>query len=286
MAIDANRLLNWPVPEIRQTLTARDSILYAVSIGVGQDPMDTQELRFLDERQLIAMPSMAVVLGYPGFWLADPGTGVDAVKLVHGEQGLTIHKPLPATGEILGITKVTGLVDRGAGKGALLYSDRIVQDAATGEKLATLSSTTFLRGDGGFGGASGPVKAPHPEPDRAPDLALDLATRPEQALLYRLNGDYNPLHMDPAVAARAGFPRPILHGLCSFGVVCHALVKALCAGDPVRFGGMDLRFSSPVYPGETIRTEIWHEDGGAAFRARVVERDKIVVSNGRFRFAA
>jgi len=285
MPIDQDRLLNWPVPEIRQALTAKDTVLYALSVGIGHDPLDAAALRFLDERQLVALPSMAVVLGYPGFWLGDPATGVDAVKLVHGEQGLTIHQALPATGDILGRTRVTGLVDRGAGKGALLYSERAVIDDATGAALATLTSTTFLRGDGGFGGAAGPVKAPHPEPDRAPDTMMDLGTRPEQALLYRLNGDYNPLHMDPAVAAKAGFDRPILHGLCTFGVVCHALVRAMCAGDPARFGSMDLRFSSPVFPGETIRTEIWREDGGAAFRARVLERDKVVVSNGRFRFA-
>lgn len=285
MAIDAKTLLNWPVPEIREARTAKDTILYALSVGIGHDPMDTAALRYLDERKLIALPSMAVVLGYPGFWLGDPATGVDAVKLVHGEQGLTIHKPLPVTGKILGRSRVTGLVDRGPGKGALLYSERVVLDGATGEKLATLTSTTFMRGDGGFGGDTGPVKVAHPEPDAAPELSLDLTTRPEQALIYRLNGDYNPLHMDPGLAARAGFERPILHGLCTFGVVCHALVLALCEGDPARFGEMDLRFSSPVYPGETIRTEIWHQEGGAAFRARVVERDKVVVSNGRFRFA-
>ncbi len=285
MPLDPQRLLAWPVPEIRQALTAKDTILYALSVGIGHEPLDPQALRFLDERQLVALPSMAVVLGYPGFWLGDPATGVDALRLVHGEQGLTIHKPLPATGDILGRTRVAGLVDRGAGKGALLYSERAVIDAASGQTLATLTSTTFLRGDGGFGGESGPVKAPHPQPDRAPDLMLDLTTRPEQALLYRLNGDDNPLHMDPGFAARAGFERPILHGLCTFGVVCHALVRALCGGDPARFGAMDLRFSAPVFPGETIRTEIWHEEGGGAFAARVLERDKAVVSNGRFRFA-
>ncbi|WP_431284299.1 MaoC/PaaZ C-terminal domain-containing protein [Humitalea sp. 24SJ18S-53] len=284
--IDPQRLLNWPVPDVHQSLTAKDVILYALSVGVGHDPLDQGELRFLDERQLIALPSMAVVLGYPGFWLGDPATGVDAVRLVHGEQGLIIHRPLPVTGTVLGRTRITGLVDRGEGKGALMYSERAVLDAQTGDPFATLTSTTFLRGDGGFGGAAGPVKAPHPEPDQAPDLSIDLATRPEQALIYRLNGDFNPLHIDPATATRAGFERPILHGLCTFGVVCHGLVRSICGGEPSRFGSMDLRFSSPVYPGETIRTEIWHQDGGAAFRARVVERDRVVISNGRFRFAA
>jgi acyl dehydratase len=285
MAIMTENLLNFPILDVRQTVTPRDAMFYALSIGLGQDPMDRAELDFVYEKRLKVVPAMAVVLAHPGFWLADPRTGVDAVRLVHGEQTLTLHKPLPVEGEVIGRPRVTGLVDRGAGKGALLYSDREVVDAATAETLATLGQTTFLRGDGGFGGPTGPVKQPHPERDRAPDFAVDLATRPEQALYYRLNADMNPLHSDPDVAEKAGFPRPILHGLCTFGVVCHALLRALCGYDPARFGQMDLRFSSPVFPGETIRTEVWNEPGGASFRARVTERDKVVVSKGRFRFA-
>lgn len=285
MTIDHDHLLNYPIPEIRQPIRWQDTALYNFSIGLGQDPMDQAQLDFLYEPRLKAMPSMAVVLGYPGFWIRNPDTGVDWTQVLHGEQSIILHKPLPAEGEIMGKSRITSIVDRGAGKGAMLYNERVVTDARTGEKLATLEGTTFARGDGGFGGPSGPIKRPHPEPDRAPDLTLDLPTRPEQAIVYRLNGDHNPLHIDPAVAAKAGFKQPILHGLCTFGVVCHALMKSLCGYDPARFGRMDLRFSSPVFPGETIRTEIWHEDGGAAFRARVVERDKVVVSNGLFRFA-
>lgn len=285
MPIVYEKLLNYPIPEVRQTIRWQDVALYNFSIGLGQDPMDERQLDFLYEPRLKVMPSMPVVLGSPGFWSRNPDTGIDWVRIVHGEQGLVLHRPLPVEGEIIGRSRVTGLVDRGEGKGALLYSEREVIDARTGERLATLTSTSFLRGDGGFGGPSGPVKQPHPEPERAPDLTLDLATRPEQALVYRLNADLNPLHIDPQVARAAGFPRPILHGLCTFGVVCHALLRTLCDYDTSRFGRMDLRFSSPVFPGETIRTEIWHEEGGAAFRARVVERDKVVVSNGLFRFA-
>lgn len=283
MAIVLEKLLNYPIPEIRQTIRWQDTALYNVSIGLGQDPMDRQQLDFLYEPRLRAMPSMAVVLGYPGFWIRNPDTGVDWTQVLHGEQSIILHRPLPAEGEIIGRSRITSIVDRGAGKGAMLYNERVVTDAKTGEKLATLEGTTFARGDGGFGGPSGPIKRPHPEPDRAPDLSVDLTTRPEQAIVYRLNGDHNPLHIDPDVAAKAGFQQPILHGLCTFGVVCHALLRALCGYDPARFGRMDLRFSSPVFPGETIRTEIWHEEGGAAFRARVVERDKVVVSNGLFR---
>ena len=281
MTIDHETLLNFPIPTIRQTLRWQDTALYNFSIGLGQDPMDTAQLDFVYEPRLRAMPSMAVVLGYPGFWIRDPGTGVDWVKVVHGEQSLILHQPLPVEGELTGISRVTGIVDRGAGKGAMVYSSREVRDAA-GTLLATLEMTTFARGDGGYGGPAGPVKAPHPEPEGAPDITLDLPTRPEAAIVYRLNGDHNPLHIDPDIARAAGFERPILHGLCTFGVVCHALMRTLCDYDPTRFGRMDLRFSSPVYPGETIRTEIWRQPGGAAFRARVVERDKVVVSNGRF----
>ena len=289
MPLDPDRLMNWPVPEVRQVLTRKDTILYALSVGVGHDPLDPAALRFLDERQLVALPAMAVVLGYPGFWLGDPATGVDALRLVHGEQALTVHRPLPVEGEVIGRTRVTGIVDRGAGKGAILYSERVVSDAATGEAIATVAQSTFLRGDGGFSGGddprwAGPARAPQPEPEGAPEHSLDRTTRPEQALIYRLNGDLNPLHMDPGVARRAGFDRPILHGLCTFGVVCHALVRGACGGDPALLGGMELRFSSPVFPGETIRTEWWDTPDGAAFRARVPERDKVVVSHGRFRY--
>lgn len=282
MPIEYEKLLNFPIPEIRQTLRWQDTALYNFSVGLGQDPMDKPQLDFLYEPRLKALPSLAVVLGYPGFWVRDPASGVDWVKVVHGEQSLILHKPLPVAGEIIGTSRVTGIVDRGAGKGAMIYTAREVKDAKTGELLATLEMTTFARGDGGFGGPAGPVRQPHPEPEGAPDIILDLPTRPEQALVYRLNGDFNPLHIDPDVAEAAGFDRPILHGLCTFGVVCHALLKLLCGYDPARFGRMDLRFSSPVFPGETIRTEIWKQEGGAAFRARVLERDKVVVSNGRF----
>jgi acyl dehydratase len=283
MPIDYAALKAFDIPEVRQRVSANDVMLYALSIGLGQDPMDAAQLDYVTEKRLRAMPAMANVLGYAGFWLADPRTGVDAVKLVHGEQSMTIHATLPTEGMVIGKTRVTEIIDKGAGKGALLYSSRDIHDAG-GKLLATIDGTTFLRADGGFGGPSGPVKAPHPLPDRAPDAVLDLATRPEQALLYRLNGDMNPLHSDPELAARAGFPRPILHGLCSFGVIAHALLKSLCAYDAEKFGRMDLRFTAPVFPGETIRTEIFHEPGGAAFRARVVERDIIVANNGMFRF--
>ncbi len=275
--IDHDALMAYSIPEMRQQRTQRDTILYALSVGLGADPMDTRQLDFVDQhRTLRAMPGMAVVLGHPGLWAASPDTGIDALRLVHGEQSITLHGALPVEGEIVGRTRVTGLVDKGPGRGALMYTEKQVFDSA-GRLLAITESTTFMRGDGGYGGPSAPVRPPHPAPEGEPDVVVDLPTRPEQALYYRLNGDDNPLHADPDFAARAGFPRPILHGLCTMGVVVHALLRTLCDYDPAGLRSVGLRFSAPVYPGETIRTEIWRNGG---FRARVVERDVVVVNNG------
>ena len=281
MPIDYQKLKNWHFPDLEHRYEAKDTILYALGVGCGADPMDRTELPFVYEDGLKALPTMAVVLGYPGFWLKDPATGVDWRKILHGEQGLVIHKPLPASGTVIGRTRVTEIVDKGPGKGALLYSDRDVLDKATGDLLATLTSTTFIRGEGGFGGPSGPSPAPHVLPERAPDVTVDLKTLPQAALIYRLSGDDNPLHADPDVAAAAGFERPILHGLCSYAVAGRAVLKACCGNDPTRLKRFDLRFSAPVMPGETIRTEIWRDGSTVSFRARVVERDVVVLNNGR-----
>lgn len=279
MAIEYQQLLNYPIPEVRQRILPRAAALYALSIGFGQDPMDEAQLAFVDySSSLKVVPSMATVLAHPGFWLGDPATGVDAVQLVHGEQSITLHSPLPAEGEVVGQTRVIDIIDKGPGRGALLYSEKRLVDARSGELLATTNSTTFLRGDGGFGGPSGPVRAPHPLPESPPDFAVELVTRPEQALFYRLNGDSNPLHSDPAVAAKAGFPRPILHGLCTLGIVTHALIRTLASYRVERFREVALRFAGPVYPGETIRVDIW---SSGAFRALSVDRGVVVINNGR-----
>ncbi|SFU48461.1 N-terminal half of MaoC dehydratase [Methylobacterium sp. 174MFSha1.1] len=282
MPFTYDSLMRHHIPEVRQRLTRRDSVLYALSIGFGQDPLDTHQLDFVDgHRPLKAVPTMSVVLGHPGFWMADPATGIDVVRVVHGEQRIAMHRPLPVEGEIVGTTRITGLVDKGEGRGALVYSEKEVRDGE-GTLLATTRSTTFLRGDGGFGGPSGPVAEPHALPQNPPDTVVEMPTRPEQALYYRLNGDDNPLHADPDVAARAGFPRPILHGLCTLGIVGHALLRVLGDYEPGRFREFALRFSAPVYPGETVQVEIWRD---GSFRARVAERDVVVINNGRAVFA-
>ncbi len=166
MAIDYEKLMNWRFPPVRQTLSKRDCILYALGVGLGNDPLDAAQLRFLLEDRLAALPTMAVVLAYPGFWVKDPGTGIDWLRVVHGEQAIMLHGPLPVEAELVGTSRVTGIVDKGAGKGAVLYSERRISDAATGELYATLAMSTFCRGDGGFGGPSGPSRPPHPIPER------------------------------------------------------------------------------------------------------------------------
>jgi acyl dehydratase len=178
-------------------------------------------------------------------------------------------------------TRVLDAIDKGPGKGALIISQRTVKDKASGELYATITQTTFARGDGGFGGPKRPSPVPHALPERAPDAVCDLPTRPEMALIYRWNADMNPLHADPEIATAAGFPRPILHGLATFGVAGHAILKTMCAYDPSRFRSIAGRFSAPVYPGETIRTEMWQDGSTVSFRARVVERNLVVLNNGK-----
>ena len=282
MAFEYNKLKNWSFEEVTQTYTAKDSILYALGVGLGADPMDEEQLSYVFEESenFSALPTMAVVLGSPGFWSRDPETGIDWVRVLHGEQKLELHNPIPASATIKAQSKVTGLVDKGAGKGALILTERILKNAESGVKLATLTSTTFARGNGGYGGPSDEAPSPHKLPERKPDIVTDLPTLDRAALIYRLSGDYNPLHASPSVAKSAGFEKPILHGLCSLAVAGHAILKSCCNYDASRFKSLQLRFSAPVYPGETIRTEMWKEDGLVSFRSKVIERDIVVLNNG------
>lgn len=280
MAINYDKLVNWDIPEARQRLTKRDTILYALGVGLGADPCDEHQLRFVYEEKLQVLPTMAIILGYPGPWHAHPDTGITRSHVVHGEQGLRILKPLPVEGEVTGRTRVTGVVDKGKDKGALVMTENTVRNQA-GEVVCTLSSTTFCRADGGFGGPDRPVNTPHKIPDSPPEHVCDLPVLPQAALIYRLSGDYNPLHADPAYAAKAGFKMPILHGRCTFSIAGHAILRTLCGYDPARFAAMEGRFSSPVYPGETIRTEMWRNGNVVTFRSTVPARGVTVLNNGR-----
>jgi len=277
--IDIDRLMQFSPPSARQVLNPRDIAFYALSIGMGHDPCDARQLPFVDPlRGPVVMPAMVLVMAHPGFYLADPESGVDPKAVLHVEQEFALIAPLPAAGEVVSRTRITGVVDKGAGGPALILSDTELRDAA-GNPFARLNRTTFVRGGGGFGGTVGvAISDPvWPIPEGQPDHVVDLATSPEQALFYRLNGDLNPLHSDPDLARQVGFERPILHGLCTMGVLCHALLRALGDYSAESMRGVSLRFSKPAYPGETIRTEIW-SDG--SFRARVVERDVVVVDRG------
>ena len=282
MPIDYEKLIRYDVPEVEQHLTRRDTMLYALGVGLGADFCDPDQLKFVYEKDLRALPTMAIILGYSGGWMGKrPELGVTATHTVHGEQGFRIVKPLPVEGDVLGKTRVTGVVDKGQGKGALIMTENTVREKATGDVICTLTSTTFARADGGFGGPAGPVKTPHPVPDTPPQFTCDLPTLPQAALIYRLSGDYNALHADPAHAQKVGFKTPILHGRCTFSIAGHALLKTMCGYDPSRFVSMEGRFSSPVYPGEAIRTEMWRDGNVVSFRATVPARGVTVLNNGR-----
>ena len=281
MPIVYEKLLALNIPEVEQTYGPKDAILYALGVGLGQDPLDAAELPFVYEKNLKVLPTFAVVLGWPGFWPRDLDSGIDWVKLVAAEQGLVLHRPLPPSGSIIGRIRVTEIIDKGPGKGALVYTERIVSDKVTGEKIATVTQTSFCRGDGGFGGPPRQAPPPPPIPEHAPDVVCDFPTRPETALLYRLSGDPNPLHVDPAIAKAAGFPRPVLHGLATFGIAARSILKCLCGYNPSKLTAIAARYSAPVFPGDTIRTEIWRDSGMVSFRARVAERAAIVLNNGR-----
>jgi len=286
--IDYHALKHRPFPDIVQTYVERDTMLYALGIGFGHDPMDERQLQYVYEKNLKALPTMAAVLGYPGFWVKEPDTGIDWVRILHGEQSIRIHKPLPVAGTVVGKLHLKAIVDKGKDRGALLLQEREVFDHRTGELLATVDSLSFARGDGGFSeaGDNGPKggdpapPTPPATPETAPDMVCDLPTLPQAALIYRLSGDYNPLHAEPAVAAAAKFPRPILHGLATYGVAGHAILKTCCDYDATRLRSLAVRFSAPVYPGETIRTEIWQNGSRVQYRARVLERDIVVLSHG------
>ena len=276
MPLDIDALNAWEFEDLEHSYTKRDTMLYALGLGFGEDPSEEKELAYVYEDGLLAAPSMAVILGYPGFWLSDPRTGVDWKKVLHGEQWLEVFKPLPVEGTVIGRTWIDQISDKGEGKGAVLYICRDIIDAASNEILARVTMSTFARGDGGFGGE----KLAGPTPATLPDRTL-----PRQALIYRLSGDYNPLHADPAVARSVGFDRPILHGLATYGLGCRAILKTICDYDASRLTGLDVRFSAPVYPGETVRFEIWQDGTEVRFRALVPERDVVVLNNGAARLA-
>jgi acyl dehydratase len=284
--IDYEKIKAWRSGEVRHSYTAKDTILYALGLGFGSDPIDKNHLRFVYERDLEALPTMVAVLASPGSWMRDrKELGIDFLKLVHGEQGITIHSPLPVAGTVVGESRVTRVVDKGEGKGAILHVEKILKNEATGQLLATSEQVLFLRGDGGFSCGTGgdePAQSLPASPDTTPDVVLQIPTRPEAALVYRLSGDLNPLHADPDVATKAGFSKPILHGLATWGNAGRGIVQLFCDQKAARLRAIRARLTSPLYPGETLILECWHKSADEiVFRARVKERDVVVMNNGQ-----
>lgn len=296
MAGDLRRLLDWPIDDVVAAYDERDAIRYALALGLGGNPLDAGEISYVYERDLAVLPSFATVLADPGFWLADPRLGLDWPRMLHGAQAMTVHRALPPAGRVRTRSRVVTVRDRGAGKGSVIVTRRELRDAGSDALWCELEMTSLLRGDGASGshaptgatparpaasaGTETAATVAVPPSRRPPDATVIRRTLPQAALLYRQCGDRNPLHADPDVARAAGYPRPILHGLATYGIACHALLTALDA-PPRRLDRFDARFTAPVYPGETIRIEAWIEAAGATFEAHVVERGVKVLGHGR-----
>ncbi|WP_317930804.1 MaoC family dehydratase [Halioxenophilus sp. WMMB6] len=260
--------------------TDTQMLLYNLSIGMGRDPSISQELPFVYEHpHLQVVPSAAAVLGGGGANILQ-GVDINWAKLLHGEQRLRVFQPLPPAADLIGTTRISEVVDKGIDKGAIITLEMDVK-LANGEPLYLMENVIFCRGDGGCGGPTKSKASPHVLPDREPDFHYVTQTRADQALLYRLNGDRNPLHADPKFAQKAGFEKPILHGLCSYGIACRAVLATVCDYNPGKINRFDVRMTSPVFPGETIGTDIWVDGNTISFQCRAMERDVILISNGR-----
>lgn len=245
--------------------TSKDALLYALGVGAGTDELAVTTENTADTPQRV-LPTMAVVLMLGGTGALREIGSFNPAMLVHGSQAIELHGEIPVEGTVTNAGTITGIYDKGSG--ALVVADVVSTDTATGQPMFTNTTSLFIRGEGGWGGDRGPSADKEP-PDRAPDHTVTYATRPDQALVYRLSGDRNPLHSDPSFAARGGFDRPILHGLCTYGFTGRALLHTLCDGDPARFRSMTGRFATPVFPGESLTVEIWElGDDRAAFQTK------------------
>lgn len=279
MAINPDAVGTTGTP-VESSWTSKDSLLYAVGIGAG-----TTDLAFTTENSMnIAQrvyPTQAVVLGDASGAFANIGT-FNPAMLVHGEQAITLHRELPVQGSVVTTGEVTAVWDKGKGAVVEVTSRSVAPD---GEPMFDKVMSVFIRGEGGFGGERGPSGSRSmPHEGSTPDLEVTLTTREDQALTYRLSGDRNPLHSDPSFAALAGFDRPILHGLCTYGFTGRALLQGLCEGDPARFRSMEGRFSSPVFPGESLTVRMWRDGDGAARFSTHGGDGRVVLDAGRVTF--
>lgn len=271
-------------PARRVEYDARTTMHYGLAVGLAAaGPGNPDELKFVYEPGLAAVPSMATVLGFDDSWIE--AAGLDLRKIVHGAQRLQLLAPLPAAGALNVNFSIVGVADRGAGRGAVIVQETRLDDAATGKPLVIGQSSLFVRGEGG-GGSAGIEPKPHALPARAPDRVLLAQTAPNQALYFRLLGDFNPLHASPEAAQASGFPQPILHGACTYGIACAAILRGLCGFDPARLKEFEARFVGPVFPGEALAFLLWQEGEAVSFRAVAAERGATVLDNGRAVVAA
>ena len=278
MGIDYERIMAYRPADIAVHYGERDCIIYALGIGLGMNPVDRGELKFVYERfGLQAFPTMAVVLGWPG--RMTDAFGIDEKLVVAGDIKVVLHRPLAPEARLISRPRVREVIDKGPGNAAIVLNTRDLL-AEDGTLVATVDSSTFARKHGGFGGKVTESPTPPAVPQTPPQIVCDLPTPPNLALLYRLTGDENPLHADPERAKAAGFDRPILHGAASFGVAAHAILRSVADYQPERLASIEARFSKPVFPGDTIRTEIWPQGERVAFQCRAVGRNDIVLSNG------
>ena len=277
MPINYDEIMSMTSENVEISYSDKDSILYSLGVGLGNDPMNMAELKYVYENSQVALPSMATNFQYHSPLLLK--ANINFILVVHGEQKLSFSNPLPVSGDFISNAKVIGCYDKGAGKGAIIDVETTINLKKDNTEICKLVSTTFARGDGGFGGPESP-KSEIFRPEGDPDFVHEIKTKPNQALIFRLSGDYNPLHSDPNFAKTAGFEKPILHGMCTYGIACRSLVETVCEGDAKRLKKFDCRFSSPVYPGETIVTEMWKNGSKVYYQSKVKERDKIVIKNG------
>ncbi|MDH3547173.1 MAG: MaoC/PaaZ C-terminal domain-containing protein [Gammaproteobacteria bacterium] len=280
MALNYEKLIANSIVDLEHSYGDTETMLYAQSIGFGRDPLDRKELDYVFEqgRPLQTVPTMASAIVPDMF---PPDLGWDYSQVLHAEQRLQLYRPLPVAADLLLNKRVVDVFDRGPKHGAIFLFEVEGRLAKDDTVLFTLGATVVARGDGGFGGPSGSGPKPYRVPRRDPDLSCDSHTRVDQALLFRLNGDRNPLHADPRAADKAGFNVPILHGLCTYGIACHAILRTICDYDHTLIEGFDARFSAPVMPGDTITTDMWQDGNIVSFRCSVRERDVVVLRNGK-----